>query len=42
MSSSTKPAKQTPQLLEFEIPVPAHGNAVLEYAVRYTWAANDM
>jgi hypothetical protein len=41
-SSSTKPAKQTPQLLEFEVPVPAHGKAVLEYGVRYTWAANDM
>jgi hypothetical protein len=41
-SSSVNPAKQTPQLLEFEVPVPAHGKAVLEYAVRYIWTANDM
>ncbi len=41
-SSSTKPAKQTPQLLEFDVPVPAHGRAVLDYAVRYTWTAADM
>ncbi|MGH8216404.1 MAG: DUF4139 domain-containing protein [Rhodanobacteraceae bacterium] len=41
-SSSIKPAKQTPQLLEFDVPVPAHGKSVLEYAVRYTWTAKDM
>ena len=36
-SSSIKPSKQTTQLLEFEVPVPAHGRAVLDYAVKYTW-----
>lgn len=41
-SSNHKPAKQTPQLLEFEIPVAAHGRSVLEYAVRYTWSPKDM
>jgi hypothetical protein len=41
-SSSVKPAKQTPQLLEFDVPVPPHGKSVLEYAVRYTWTAGDM
>lgn len=41
-SSNIKPEKQTPQLLEFEIPVAAHGKSVLEYAVRYTWSAKDM
>jgi hypothetical protein len=41
-SSSVKPTKQTPQLLEFDVPVPAHGKSVLEYAVRYTWTAADM
>jgi hypothetical protein len=41
-SSSIKPSKQTPQLLEFEVPVPAHGNAVLTYTVKYTWTAQDM
>jgi len=41
-SSNVEPAKQTPQLLEFEIPVAPHGKSVLEYAVRYTWTAKDM
>ncbi|HJP99402.1 MAG TPA: DUF4139 domain-containing protein [Rhodanobacteraceae bacterium] len=41
-SSTIKPAKQTPQLLEFDVPVPARGKSVLEYAVRYTWTAADM
>lgn len=41
-SSNHKPAKQTPQLLEFAIPVAAHGKSVLEYAVRYTWSPKDM
>jgi hypothetical protein len=41
-SSSIKPSKQTPQLLEFKVPVPAHGSATLAYAVRYNWAAQDL
>lgn len=41
-SSNLKPAKQTTQLLEFEIPVPAQGNATLTYTVKYTWTAKDM
>ncbi|MGH8192311.1 MAG: DUF4139 domain-containing protein [Rhodanobacteraceae bacterium] len=41
-SSSIKPSKQTPQLLEFQVPVPANGTATLTYAVRYTWTAQDM
>jgi hypothetical protein len=40
-SSSRKPAKQTPDLLEFEIAVPANGNATLDYAVKYTWTPED-
>jgi hypothetical protein len=42
VSSSLKPARQTPQLLEFHVPVPAHGSATLEYAIRYTWTQADM
>lgn len=41
-SSSTKPSKQTPQLLEFQVPLPAHGNATLAYSVQYTWTAKDL
>ena len=41
-SSSMKPAKQTTQLLEFSVPVPANGSATLTYVVRYTWTASDM
>lgn len=41
-SSSIKPSKQTPQLLEFRIPVAAHGNATLTYTVKYTWTSQDM
>ncbi|HLI18338.1 MAG TPA: DUF4139 domain-containing protein [Rhodanobacteraceae bacterium] len=41
-SSSVKPSKQTPQLLEFRIPVAAHGNATLTYTVKYTWTLQDM
>jgi len=40
--SSIKPSKQTPQLLEFAVPVPAHGNATLAYTVKYTWNAQDL
>jgi hypothetical protein len=41
-SASSKPSQQTPQLLEFQLPVPAHGTATLDYAIRYTWTAKDM
>ncbi|WHZ20846.1 MAG: hypothetical protein OJF55_002995 [Rhodanobacteraceae bacterium] len=41
-SSSIKPSKQTPQLLEFAVPVPANGNATLTYTVQYTWTAKDL
>jgi hypothetical protein len=41
-SSSIKPSKQTPQLLEFKVAVPANGSATLSYTVRYTWTARDM
>jgi hypothetical protein len=41
-SSSIKPSKQTPQLLEFKVPVPANGNATLTYSVRYNWTAQDL
>jgi hypothetical protein len=40
-SSSTKPSKQTSDTLEFKIDVPANGKAVLDYAVRYTWTADN-
>lgn len=40
-SSSIEPSKRTPQLLEFKLPVPAHGSATLTYGVRYTWTAQD-
>ena len=36
-SSSRKPEKQSPDLLEFRIAVPANGKAVLDYAIRYVW-----
>ena len=40
-SSSQKPAKQTPDLLEFEVAVPANGKATLDYAVKYTWTPKE-
>jgi hypothetical protein len=40
--SSIKPSKRTPQLLEFQVPVPADGDATLTYAVKYTWSAQDL
>ena len=40
-SSSVKPSKQTTDTLEFKIEVPANGKAVLDYAVRYTWTADE-
>lgn len=42
LSSSIKPSKRTPQLLEFQVPVPADGDATLTYAVKYTWSAQDL
>ncbi|HEX7369797.1 MAG TPA: DUF4139 domain-containing protein [Rhodanobacteraceae bacterium] len=41
-TSSLKPSKQTPQLLAFDVPVPAHGKASLTYTVTYTWTAQDL
>ncbi|HEX5353628.1 MAG TPA: DUF4139 domain-containing protein [Rhodanobacteraceae bacterium] len=41
-SSSIKPSKQTPQLLEFRVPVPANGSTTLTYSVRYNWTAQDL
>jgi hypothetical protein len=41
MSSSQKPVKQSPDLLEFEVAVPANGKATLDYAVKYTWTPKD-
>lgn len=40
-SSSVKPSKQTADTLEFKVEVPASGKAVLDYAVHYTWTADD-
>lgn len=40
-SSSAKPGKPSPDMLEFRIDVPANGKAVLDYAVQYTWAAEQ-
>jgi hypothetical protein len=41
-SSNLKPSRRTPQLLEFDVPVPAHGSATLEYALQYQWTAEDL
>jgi hypothetical protein len=41
-SSSIKPSKQTPQLLEFNVLVPANGSATLTYTVHYNWTARDL
>ena len=40
-SSSSKPSRQTTDMLEFRVEVPAHGKATLDYAVRYSWTADD-
>ena len=40
--SNMKKVKQTPQLLEFEVPVPAHGDATLTYSIQYHWTAKDL
>lgn len=41
-SSNIKPSKQTPQLLEFNVPVPAHGKVTVDYAIQYHWLPKDM
>lgn len=41
VSSSSKPSAQTPDTLEFRVDVPANGKAVLNYAVRYQWTADE-
>ena len=40
-SSSVRPSRQTADTLEFRVSVPAGGKAVLDYAVRYSWTANQ-
>jgi hypothetical protein len=40
-SSSQKPSRQTADTLEFRVNVPADGKAVLDYAVRYSWTADQ-
>ncbi|WP_424682889.1 DUF4139 domain-containing protein [Frateuria sp. YIM B11624] len=37
-SSSTKPSKQSPDVLEFKVNVPGGGKATLDYAVHYRWS----
>jgi hypothetical protein len=41
VSSSSKPSQQTTDTLEFRVQVPANGKATLDYAVRYSWTADD-
>ncbi|MFC5435442.1 DUF4139 domain-containing protein [Rhodanobacter umsongensis] len=41
VSSSSKPSRQTPDTLEFRVEVPANGKVLLDYAVRYSWTAED-
>ena len=41
VSSSLKPARQTANMLEFNVEVPANGHATLDYAVRYQWTADQ-
>jgi hypothetical protein len=40
-SSSTRPSKQSPDVLEFRVNVPAGGKATLDYLVHYRWAAEE-
>ena len=40
--SNMKKSKQTPQLLEFEVSVPAKGTATLTYSIQYHWTAQDL
>ena len=41
LTSSAKPTKQTPDTLEFSVPVPPNGKATLDYAIRYQWTPGD-
>jgi len=41
VSSSSKPSEQSPDTLEFRVEVPANGKVALDYAVRYSWTAED-
>ncbi|CAM5476495.1 DUF4139 domain-containing protein [Rhodanobacter lindaniclasticus] len=41
VSSSSKPASQTTDTLEFRVQVPANGKVTLSYAVRYSWSADE-
>jgi len=41
VSSSVKPTKQSPDLLEFRVAVPAGGKATLDYVVKYHWSPNE-
>ncbi len=41
VSSSSKPATQAADTLEFQVEVPANGKATLTYAVRYSWTADQ-
>lgn len=38
LTSSQKPSGQTPDTLTFELTVPAHGQATLDYTLRYQWS----
>lgn len=40
-NSTFKPTRQTPDLLEFEVAVPAGGKATLDYSVGYAWTPTD-
>lgn len=40
-SSSIKPELQKPDLLQFQVPVPAGGSTTLDYTIHYEWSAND-
>jgi len=41
-SSSVKPSKTSPEQIEFQVDIPAHGSVNLDYAVRYTWTDADV
>lgn len=40
-SSSIKPSEKTADILTFLVNVPANGTATLDYAVRYSWTADE-
>ncbi|WP_426700200.1 DUF4139 domain-containing protein [Rhodanobacter sp. Col0626] len=41
VSSSSKPSEKTPDTLTFRVEIPANAKAVLDYAVRYSWTADE-